>query len=56
MVSYLHLLPFLGVLFAGGVHSKTSSAGDVVDGNKTVGNWDYVPGAYIIEYEQGHVS
>jgi hypothetical protein len=21
-----------------------------------VGSWDYVPGAYIIEYEQGHVS
>lgn len=53
MVSYLHLLPFLGVLFAGGVHTKPSSVGD---GNNTVGSWDYVPGAYIIEYEQGHVS
>jgi hypothetical protein len=56
MVSYLHLLPFLGVLFAGGVHSKTPRAGDTTDGNTTVGNWDYIPGAYIIEYEQGHVS
>jgi hypothetical protein len=53
---YLHLLPFLGVLFAGGVHSKTPRAGDTTDGNTTVGNWDYIPGAYIIEYEQGHVS
>lgn len=56
MVSYLQLLPLLGALFAGGVHSKTSSVGDAADGNSTVGNWDYVPGAYIIEYEQGHVS
>lgn len=56
MVSYLHLLPLLGVLFAGGAHAKTSSVGDVADGKGTVGNWNYVPGAYIIEYEQGHVS
>jgi hypothetical protein len=56
MVSYLQLLSLLGVLFAGGVHSKTSSVGDAADGNNTVGSWDYVPGAYIIEYEQGHVS
>ncbi|KAM0450192.1 hypothetical protein ACHAO4_006612 [Trichoderma viride] len=54
MVSYLQLLPLLGVLFAGGVQSKTSNVGDAADGNNTVGSWDYVPGAYIIEYEQGH--
>lgn len=56
MVSYLQLLPLLGVLFSGGVYSKTSNVGDAADANNTVGSWDYVPGAYIIEYEQGHVS
>ncbi|KAL6908613.1 peptidase S8/S53 domain-containing protein [Trichoderma evansii] len=54
MVSYLHLLPLLGVLFTGGVRAKTSNVSDAADGNKIVGNWDYLPGAYIIEYEQGH--
>ncbi|KAM0256811.1 hypothetical protein ACHAQJ_004763 [Trichoderma viride] len=53
MVSYLRLLPFLGLLLADGVRAKTPGAIDTANVSKTGGDWDYVPGAYIIEYEEG---
>jgi hypothetical protein len=56
MVPYLRLLPFLGLLLIDGACAKKPDATDAVDGSKIGANWDYVPGAYIIEYEEGQVS
>ncbi|KAL7783258.1 peptidase S8/S53 domain-containing protein [Trichoderma ceciliae] len=53
MVAYLRLLPFLGLLLTDGVRADTPGASGAVGGDITSGSWDYVPGAYIIEYEDG---
>ncbi|KAL7950686.1 peptidase S8/S53 domain-containing protein [Trichoderma barbatum] len=53
MVAYLRLLPILGLFLTDGAHADTVGRG-AVGGSQTEGNWDYVPGAYIIEYEEGH--
>lgn len=55
MVAYLRLLPILGLFLTDGARADALGLG-AVDGGQTGGNWDYVPGAYIIEYEEGHVS
>ena len=55
MVAYLRLLPILGLFLADGVLSGIVGRG-LVDRSQNGGNWEYVPGAYIIEYEDGHVS
>lgn len=55
MVAYLRLLPILGLFLVDGARSVTVDHG-AVDESQTGGSWEYVPGAYIIEYEDGHVS
>lgn len=55
MVAYLRLLPILGLFLVDGARSVTVAHG-AVDESQTGGSWEYVPGAYIIEYEDGHVS
>ncbi|KAL6788183.1 peptidase S8/S53 domain-containing protein [Trichoderma sp. SZMC 28012] len=53
MVAYLRLLPILGLFLADGARFVTVAHG-AVDESQTGGSWEYVPGAYIIEYEDGH--
>lgn len=55
MVAYLRLLPILGLFLVDGARSGTVAHG-AVDESLTGSSWEYVPGAYIIEYEDGHVS
>lgn len=59
MVAYLRLLPFLGLLLpdcnivsAQGPHGLANGKQDWTKG----GDLSYVPGAYIVEYEDGHVG
>lgn len=54
MVAYLRLLPILGLLVIETARVNAVSLEN--DRPRTAGNWDYIPGAYIIEYEDGHVS
>ncbi|KAL6868592.1 peptidase S8/S53 domain-containing protein [Trichoderma novae-zelandiae] len=54
MVAYLRLMPLLGLLIAESACANAQSLG--VDEAQTRGSWDYVPGAYIVEYEDGHES
>jgi hypothetical protein len=54
MVAYLHLLPILGLLVIETAHANALSLRN--DEPQTGVNWGYVPGAYIVEYEDGHVS
>ena len=54
MVAYLRLLPILGCLITG--TARANALRSDVDEPQTGSNWGYVPGAYIVEYEDGHVS
>ncbi|ETS05803.1 subtilisin-like protein [Trichoderma reesei RUT C-30] len=54
MVAYLHLLPILGLLVIETAHANALSLRN--DEPQTGVNWGYVPGAYIVEYEDGHES
>ncbi|UKZ51735.1 hypothetical protein TrVGV298_005498 [Trichoderma virens] len=55
MIAHLRLLPILGLLLAEGVRPDAVRHG-AIKGVRTAGNWEYVPGAYIIEYEEGLVD
>ncbi|KAL7936147.1 peptidase S8/S53 domain-containing protein [Trichoderma chlorosporum] len=53
MVAYHRLLPILGLLLVDGVRSSAASHGAVGD-SQNEGSSEYVPGAYIVEFEDGH--
>ncbi|KAL7928967.1 subtilisin-like protein [Trichoderma chlorosporum] len=56
MVAYLRLLPFLGLLLADGTSADAQSLDGVANGRQdwTKGESSFIPGAYIVEYEDGH--
>lgn len=57
MVAYLRLLPILGLLLADDASAAAQSPQGIVNGKEdwTKGELSFVPGAYIVEYEDGHV-
>ncbi|KAL5085448.1 hypothetical protein Trisim1_010558 [Trichoderma cf. simile WF8] len=56
MVAYLRLLPILGLLLADGASAAAQSPQGIANGKEdwTKGELSFVPGAYIVEYEDGH--
>ncbi|KAL7785618.1 subtilisin-like protein [Trichoderma ceciliae] len=56
MVGYFRLLPFLGLLFSGGTLVAAQGSHGMANGKEdwTKGESPFIPGAYIIEYEDGH--
>jgi predicted nucleotidyltransferase len=58
MVAYLRLLPVLGLLLADGARVAAQGSHGIAHGKEdwTKGESSFIPGAYIVEFEDGHVS
>ncbi|RFU78585.1 hypothetical protein TARUN_3628 [Trichoderma arundinaceum] len=56
MVAYLRLLPLLGLLLADGSRVAAQGSHGIADGKEdwTKEESPFIPGAYIVEYEDGH--
>ncbi|KAL7948049.1 subtilisin-like protein [Trichoderma barbatum] len=56
MVAYLRLLPLLGLLLTDGASAAAQSPHGIVNGKEdwTKGESSFIPGAYLVEFEDGH--
>ncbi|UKZ74403.1 hypothetical protein TrVFT333_002070 [Trichoderma virens FT-333] len=56
MVAYLRLLPILGLLLTDGARAAAQSPHGIANGKEdwTKGESSFIPGAYLVEYEDGH--